>query len=310
MKKFLLTFLILLIAVTVSVYALIPDTIKISEIVYAGVKSTSILRALHNDVKWEQWFPGKTQNGTGIFRGIAYTLSEKQYTARKIVIRNQDKKYTSAINVFPVNGDSSALQWKLELVTSKNPFKRIQQYGEASQIKNSLTLLLDSFKTFVQSPKNIYGFDIKYTTLTDTTLVSIKTSLLHYPSTTEIYSLVEQLRTYINQQKAEEHNYPMLNVTQSQDGSYSVMVGIPTNVPLKGTGTILPKRMMMIKNKTLLTEVTGDTSLINKALQATNLYMHDYELSAPVIPFQQLITDRRKEKDSTKWITRIFSPIA
>ena len=141
-------------------------------------------------------------------------------------------------------------------------------------------------------------------------MVSIKSYLQHYPTTAEIYTLVEKLKTYIKQQKAEEHNYPMLNVTQLQDDSYSVMVGIPTNVPLKGTGTILPKRMMMIKNKTLLSEVTGDTSVINRALRATNYYMHDYELSAPVIPFQQLVTDRRIEKDSTRWVTRIFSPIA
>ncbi|MEP6465311.1 MAG: hypothetical protein ABJB05_03355, partial [Parafilimonas sp.] len=112
------------------------------------------------------------------------------------------------------------------------------------------------------------------------------------------------------QQHATQHNYPMLNITKQQDGSYEVTVGIPTNVPLPGNNNnIEPKRMIMIKNKTLITEVRGDTSVIRKAIQATRNFMIDYELRTPVIPFQQLVTDRREEKDSTKWLTRIFTPI-
>ena len=77
MKKFWLAFLILLIVTTASVYVLIPNTIKISETTYADVKSISILRALHNDAKWNQWFPGKTQNGNHIFNDLTYTLAEE-----------------------------------------------------------------------------------------------------------------------------------------------------------------------------------------------------------------------------------------
>ena len=37
--------------------------------------------------------------------------------------------------------------------------------------------------------------------------------------------------------------------------------------------------------------------------------MNDHSLSAPVIPFEYIITDRSKEPDTSKWITKICFPI-
>jgi len=35
----------------------------------------------------------------------------------------------------------------------------------------------------------------------------------------------------------------------------------------------------------------------------------DYQRAIIAIPFQMLITDRTKETDSTKWITRLYYPV-
>ena len=102
----------------------------------------------------------------------------------------------------------------------------------------------------------------------------------------------------------------MLNTTLLKDSTYEVMVGIPTNIPLSGNSVIKPKRMIMLKNKTLVTTITGDYNTIQQGFKATSNYMNDNGLSSPVIPFQQLVTDRSKEKDSTKWITKIFTPVS
>ena len=53
----------------------------------------------------------------------------------------------------PFNGN-----WNWQ--AGNNPFKRIEHYQTAKKIKNDMYVLLDSFKTFIQSTKNIYGFDI------------------------------------------------------------------------------------------------------------------------------------------------------
>jgi hypothetical protein len=310
MKKLLLVLIIIIVAAIALIYAFIPSTIVVSKIVYTNNKSASVLRCLHDETKWGQWFPKNADTTKELlYNNRQYKVNEKGYSSLEVAIQNSKTSYASMINVLPFNFDSSAIQWKFQLEAGNNPFKRFEQYQTAKSIKNDLAVLLDSFKNFVANTKNVYGFSINYTTLTDTALVSIKTNTKQYPSTQFIYSMVDELRKYITQQHANEHNYPMLNITQQQDGNYEVMVGIPTNVPLPGNNNIEPKRMIMIKNKTLITEVTGDSSAIRKAFEATSNFMNDYELRTPVIPFQQLVTDRSKEKDSTKWVTRIFTPI-
>ena len=311
MKKILLIIILIILLATFLVYVFIPHTITVSSIVYANNNSTSVLRGLHNDTAWAQWFPGKrTNKNTLSYNNQIYKPGLKTYTSNAVVISdNNNKSYPSEINVLPISFDSSAIQWQLQFTASNNPFKRIQQYQSAKKIKYNINTLLDSFKQFISYAKNIYGFDIKYTTLTDTALVSIRTVIHEYPSTDMIYKMIDQLKQYIKQQHAIEHNYPMLNITKQRDSNYEVSVGIPTNILLQGNELIKPKRMMMIKNKTLVTEVIGDTGIIKKALAATADFMRDNQLAPPVIPFQQLVTDRSKLKDSTKWVTRIFSPI-
>lgn len=310
MKKILLFLAVIIIIATALIYASIPNKIIVSKITYLNYKPSVVLRCLQDDLKWHQWFPGISNAANNFsYQHQQYILDTKDYSSIGVSIINNNTKYTSIINVFPLNNDSSALQWQLEFTASDNPFTRISQYQTAKKIKTDMTVISDSFKMFIQSTKNVYGFNIKRSTLTDTALVSAKVIVKHYPSTQLIYSMVDKLRKYIAQQHAMEHNYPMLNITKQQNSNYEVMVGLPTYVPLPANNNIEPKRMIMIKNKTLITEVTGDTSAIRKAFQATSNFMDDYELKSPVIPFQQLVTDRRKEKDSTKWITRIFTPI-
>ena len=59
----------------------------------------------------------------------------------------------------------------------------------------------------------------------------------------------------------------------------------------------------------LITEVKGGPEEIKKAYRQVELYISDFQRVAPAIPFESLVTDRRAEKDSTKWITRIYYPV-
>ena len=310
MKRVLILLSSIIVIAVVLVYTLIPENIIVSKIVYTNIKSASVLRCLHDTSKWQQWFPANVSTKNDFtYNNQHYTIKKQSYISSNVIISDNKINYPSVINVIPIMADSSIIEWKLQFNASKNIFKRIDQYQAAKKLKNNMTVLLDSFNNFVQTTKNIYGFDIKHTTLTDTALVSIKRTIKQYPSTQIVYNMVDELRQYIKQQNATEHNFPMLNVTQLEDSSYTVMVGIPTNVLLKGTDAIKPKRMIMLQNKTLVTEVIGDNNTIKKAFKATSNYMDDNNLSSPVIPFQQLVTDRSKERDSTKWVTRIFTPI-
>jgi hypothetical protein len=59
----------------------------------------------------------------------------------------------------------------------------------------------------------------------------------------------------------------------------------------------------------LITEIKGGSASIDKAFKEMENYVSDYRRTPPAIPFQSLVTDRMKEPDTSKWITRIFYPV-
>jgi hypothetical protein len=44
-------------------------------------------------------------------------------------------------------------------------------------------------------------------------------------------------------------------------------------------------------------------------LHQIQLYIQDYHRTLMALPFQQLITDRSAEPDTTRWITDIYVPL-
>ena len=120
--------------------------------------------------------------------------------------------------------------------------------------------------------------------------------------------MVDELRAYILQQGAKETGYPMLNVFTKDSINYLVKVALPVSKALPSSGT-MSYRWMLPGGNILITEVKGGPEEIKRAYRQVELYISDFQRVAPAIPFESLVTDRRAEKDSTKWITRIYYPV-
>jgi hypothetical protein len=58
-----------------------------------------------------------------------------------------------------------------------------------------------------------------------------------------------------------------------------------------------------------MTEVRGGDYTVNQALEHLQEYMNDYQRATMAIPFQSWVTDRSAEKDTTKWVTKIYYPV-
>jgi hypothetical protein len=168
--------------------------------------------------------------------------------------------------------------------------------------------ILKNLHSFLNKKEHIYEFNITNTTLTDTIFIATKILMENCPSTKNIYNLIDDLRKYIQIGGAKEKNYPILNITKTDSG-YKTMVAIAIDRELKENKKFFLTRMRRSKNKILTTEVEGGEGTVKRAFYEIENYMSDYNLSAPVIPFEYLVTDRMKEKDTSKWVTRIYYPI-
>lgn len=314
MKKIIPGIFILLFLLLLSVYLFIPAQLTVSKIVIAQANKSGVLRVLADESKWPQWWPDDkrtTQERNDIFyyNNFYYQFNKAFLNTIKVSIENRQSQNSSSISVIPLNMDSVALEWKCVLHTGFNPIQKITAYIKARNIKRNMADILNHLASFVGDVKNIYGFSVRYTTLKDTVLVATKTVTQNYPSTKVIYSLVNKLKEYIASEGAKEVNYPMLNVYTKDSVTYQTMVGIPTNRELEGSGDIFNRHLVPMKNKILTTDVQGGPAAVAKGYNAIINYMNDHQLSAPVIPFAYLVTDRSKEPDTTKWMTRIYYPI-
>lgn len=196
-------------------------------------------------------------------------------------------------------------EWKGGLEATNNPVTRIKNYFLAIGVKKNISEILQNAKTFLENNERVYGLRIIQQQVKDTILVSTKIISNGYPSTAEIYNLVKDLRGYIFSNGGTETNSPMLNVTK--DSMYNIMVAIPISTAIPATEKFLLKRM--VPGKILVAEVKGGTYTANEALKQLTLYMIDNQLTSPAIPFQSLVTERSKEPDTTKWITKIYFPV-
>ncbi len=296
---------LLLILCIAFIYACIPSSFTIQ--VDGGLHCNTAAANRTINYRWKNML--YLHSDTAFYlKKYTYQIKEPLYNGSRIIISKSGITYNTLLLLIPLSADSSMIHWKVDVVTNKNPLTKLFTYFNARDLKNNMTEVLQQLQTYLSTTSNVYRYDITHTTLTDTVLVFTKQLSPLPPDEEKVYSLVNKLRSYIKEKKAVETNSPMLNVTNTDSG-YLTMVGIPTNKELPPYNEIVSKRLAPIKDKILTTEVRGGTASIKNAYLQIEQYMTDHSLSAPVIPFELMITDRKEQKDTSKWITKIFYPI-
>lgn len=314
MKKVLIIFFFIFLLLAAAIYFFIPGELLISKVRFVKAKHNATYRFLSDRSKWHKWWPSAKSKDTSAridntvfnYKNVDYIVNPKMVDVIGISIKHEDIIINSIINIVPLNRDSVALEWKSQMGTSLNPLKRINAYFDAEKIKHDMADILESLKRFLEKQENIYGLNIKEERVKDTLLIATKYTSNTYPTLSTIYLLIKNLRDYISLHDAAETNYPMLHVMRDSS-DFKTMVAIPVNKVIPQNNQYLFKRM--IPGKILVTEVEGGKYTADEALRQLERYISDNHLSSPAIPFQSLITDRSKEPDTGKWVTKIYYPI-
>ena len=315
MKKFLLFIFILVLLSFTGVYIFIPSRISFGKVIYINGNKNIAGRYIADEGNWGKWWPSDTQHTLSFerknneisysYKNYRYTISRKALEGTGILIKHNADTINSFLHTISLNTDSLAVEWKGELDETYNPFKKIRNYLLATEVKKNISEILQSAKSFLENSENVYGLNITQQQVKDTLLISTRLTTNKYPTTAEIYNLIKSLREYIFSKGGAETNFPMLNITK--DSIFKTMVAIPINRVIPPTAIFLLKKM--VPGKILVTEVKGGTYSADEALRQLTIYMEDNHLGSPAIPFQSLVTDRLKEQDTLKWITKIYYPV-
>lgn len=308
MKRLLLISLLLVFATAVFLYSRIPATDNYTYGMALRCTENGAIRQLHDSTKWNLWWPGKKINdGTYSFANRTFNIRDIILPGISTRIDNNGDSIKAFFQVSALKPDSTIFQWSFTYVYSSNPIKRLQQYFGLQRLKTDLKHFIIAVKPYFEKEENIYGMKIEQQKVKDSSLISMKQTFDHYPTTEDIYQMVNVLKEYVQKKKGEQTNPPMLNVFPVSGTSYEVMVAIPTKWDLPEEGTFKLKKMVL--GNILVGEVKGGLSTILNAEKQLANYVFDYGKVSPAIPFQSLVTDRSLEADSSKWITRLNYPI-
>jgi hypothetical protein len=313
MKKILISLFVVILLIVAGIYIFIPRQLKVSSSVTFQSNREGVSRFLTTDSNWNKWWPGKASKnskGENIFtyKDYDFQITKILYHAFELTLNKNNKSSGSLLKIVSFKTDSIGIELETQLNTGTSPIGKIRKYYEAKKIKQGFDDILEALQKHTDSVKDIYGFDIINEKVQTQFLVSAKKTLLHYPNTQDIYLIIATLRAYIKKHGGKEEYNPMLNIENTDSTGYQVQVALPVNKKLPELENISSKQML--KNGNILTaEVTGDLNKIDEAMKQFEKYISDYQRSIIAIPFQSLLTDRSKEPDSSKWVTKIYYPV-
>jgi hypothetical protein len=302
MKKILITLSILLLIFIACVYIFIPSKLQVSALVKIAAPVSGVYRCASTENMWNKWANAATDS---LHKKI--TIANSFIHEINVLIYNDNDSITTTMNFLPLSGDSMIVQWKFSMAAANNPFERISKYSEAVQLKKKMDDVLQQLKLFASKTENIYGFGVHETSTKDTILITAKTNLTQYPSTNDIYNLVDKLENYAVRSDAQITGYPMYNVTKTEGDTMRLMVAIPVNKELEQSASVSTVRM--VPGRFLVAQITGGEETVKNALNQMHLYFAEHNRTAMAIPFSYLITNRKQEPDTAKWITKIYAPV-
>lgn len=316
MSRLFIGVVIVLCLSVVSIYLFIPANLDISKIAIANCNPDAAGRILIEGNEWQQSLMSKKQDGLPsitsigdrlIYNNDTFQISKRLHNSLVINISGKKMKTISSLNVIPVSVDSVALQWTSEVNAGNNPITRINSYTQAVGVKQNMTDLLNRLTSFLNNKENVYGLKIEKTSTRDTFLIATKAVFPAYPTVENLYSMISTLQKYVAVKGAKQTNAPMVNVTKDEKSAFQVMVALPTNISLPDAGSVFFRRM--VPGFFLTSEIKGGDFTVIRGIEKMHLYIMDAKKTSMAIPFQSLISDRSKEPDSSKWITRIYYPI-
>lgn len=311
MKKTILAILIVLMAGLISIYVFIPKDLKVSKVLAVNASINAGTRFIMDTSQWIKWWP-TTDAQTGSHQMLVWNQATHQantalFNGMGIQTNFKDRSIKGELIFAQLGLDSMAIFWNYQLSSGWNPIKRMEDYFFMKDLKEVITEPIKGLQAFLESKEKVYGMQIVQDMVKDTILVSTKKILPSQPDQATVVAMIDQLKNYAQQTGAKQTGFPMLNITVLDSTHFQTMVALPVDKQIPETANFSWKRM--VAGKILIGEVKGGASKAATAMEQMKLYVQDYHITSPAIPFYSLVNDRRLEKDSTKWITRIYYPV-
>jgi len=308
MKNWLVYFCMLIIVILFAFYFYIPSTKNTLFKTLVNCTEGGATRQIIHKNKWQFWWPGqKVKDDMYTYKNNNFRIDKMILNGFETTIFNGTDSMKAQFRFTYFGMDTTLFQWNMSSSFSTNPLTRVNQYFLFNKFKSTVENLLGDTKKYFENQQNIYGMKVVQQTVTGASYISTKKTFTTYPTTQEIYDMINLLQSYTAKKGGEVTGEPMLHVEQEGTSVYIAMVAMPTKNDLPSEADFQLKKMIL--GNILMGEIKGGIYTITTGEKELANYVIDYKKLSPAVGFQSLVTNRLLEADTAKWITRLYYPI-
>ena len=295
---------VILIIIIVSIVCFFPVT-QNSTINISATFDNTILQIVHPD-NWKNWYPeikkaykinpadyslkkNDTQKIDTISipgeKFIIHAISPMSYNVTETG-KHLENNY--AFTVFP--GDSKN-DMKIYLV-NKTPLI-FSLFNKTRPGESALT----AFKTYMETPEEFYGFDIKMSQIRDPIIASKVTKILNKEVFVKIANARDELMNYLTKNNLQKTGHISVSYIPLLHDSMQITVGVPVN-KIAAASNGIECLSLPAGGRVLVANYEGKFSGRKKAYQAMTKYLTDHTLSIPAESFERYLNDSLPSSDS------------
>ncbi len=311
MKQTFAVIILVVFAACLGVYFWLPTQQIIPITMQTKAGKGALQRCIANNDIIKTWMPIKAKS----ISNNQYEIDGCTITFTSDILLNTDVrvqyKNIDTSSLFRIDAYDNGATASLYFITkpAKNFVEKCTNFFTARHVKKVLNSIMSNYVDYVNNSKKVYGVQMQKVLLKDSLLIATKNTVTHYPTVQDIYVSIGILKNYATTNKAIQTNAPMLNIYKLDTAHWEYMVALPINLFLPNYENIKAKRMLAGGNIIETDSIVGGFNTVEKYLQEIENYKSDFNYMSPAIPFQLLVTDRMLEKDSTKWITKLYYPV-
>lgn len=313
MRTFLKIVLSILFLLLILDYLLIPNPIIVRRSSTILMNKEGLFRIFTKDNNWKKVLDDgsggrDTSSNEFYYKKKLYHINFPTISSIDISINDKGTKIPGALIFLPHKSDSTTFLWQATMKSSQHPFTRITNYLQANNLSAEIGDMLIKLSNTYRQVKNVYGVAIQKEFVSDSSLIFKSKKVKGFPTTKMIYSMVDDLKIFVDKASRHITGYPMLNITTTDSNTYVVRVALPIDKEVSSAKGYEYKKMLG-RGNILRSEVTGGYQSINNAFNEIYSYISDNHYVIPAIPYQSLVTDRRLEQDTSKWVTNLYYPV-
>jgi hypothetical protein len=265
----------------------------------------AVSRLFLNPDRRAKWLPGKNSTDS------SFEWEGKKFVIQKVLLNGFSATEINEKNVIDFSFTPALKNQTQFYVTmteggTDHFLSRIYK-AITKPLKKSGEQFLLNVTTFFNASKNVYGVEIIKGRVEMINWVSTMKEYDHFPSNSEVYLVIDTLEKFLSGKQIALLGQPILNIRPLDEKYFQLMTAVPVKNPIESTH--LFKNKTMAPGFLMKADVLGGWTKVAEAEIEMGNYLRDNHKQSPAIPYQQLITDRRKETDSTKWVTQINYPV-